>query len=219
VFLVDNRQGHLRFHLRYYYDKSLNGQRSRHICIESRMKTLTRTSLLAAIFLVGCGTTRDVAVTSYHVTRDVAVGSYRVATAPVHYALRRSQDDASTTDATSAVTTESDVSEPGHPVAESEVTSAPRQPPRIESDRASSRPSTAAPRVARKETTQSKTKPPSSSRASSAEAEFPTAKLVPGKPGYVVSPFDSSGRYVDVSGYASGSKVKDPWTDKIFIVP
>lgn len=189
------------------------------------MKTLTRTLLLAAIFLVGCGTTRDVAVTSYHVTRDVAVGSYRVATAPVHYALRRSQGDASTTDATSAVTTESDVSEPGHPVAESEVTSAPRQPPRSESDRASSRPSTAAPRVASKETTQSKTKPPSSkkppssSRASSAEAEFPTAKLVPGKPGYVVSPFDSSGRYVDVSGYASGSKVKDPWTDKIFIVP
>jgi hypothetical protein len=42
---------------------------------------------------------------------------------------------------------------------------------------------------------------------------------VPEKPGYVFSPFDSSGRYVDVSGYASGTKVKDPWTDKIFVVP
>jgi hypothetical protein len=42
---------------------------------------------------------------------------------------------------------------------------------------------------------------------------------VPDKPGYVFSPFDSSGRYVDVSGYAPGTKVKDPWTDKIFIVP
>jgi hypothetical protein len=49
--------------------------------------------------------------------------------------------------------------------------------------------------------------------------EFPTAKAVPGKPGYVLSPFDPSGRYVDVSGYTPGSKVKDPWTDKIFIVP
>ena len=50
-------------------------------------------------------------------------------------------------------------------------------------------------------------------------ADFPTAKAVPDKPGYVFSPFDSSGRYVDVSGYPPGTKVKDPWTDKIFIVP
>jgi hypothetical protein len=184
------------------------------------MKTLERKSLLAAILLVGCGTTRDVAVTSYHVTRDVAVGSYRVATAPVHYALRRSRGDASTT--TSTATIESDVTEPGHPVAESEVASAPQRQPRIESDRVSTPPSTATPRVARKQTTQatqSKPKPSSSSEASSGQAEFPTAKLVPGKPEYVISPFDSSGRYVDVSGYTSGSKVKDPWTNKIFIVP
>jgi hypothetical protein len=188
--------------------------------MESRMKTLTLSCLFAAIFLVGCGTTRDVAVSSYHVTRDVAVGSYRVATAPVHYVLRRNQGDTSTTDATSAQTVESDVSEPGHPVAESEVAPVRQQQPRIESARVSSPRSTAAPHVARREATQSKTKPPpASSRASSAQAEFPTAKLVPGKPGYVVSPFDSSGRYVDVSGYTSGSKVKDPWTDKIFIVP
>jgi hypothetical protein len=181
------------------------------------MKTLTRSPLLAAILilLVGCETTRDVAATSYHVTHDVAVGSYRVATAPVHYALHGNRGDTSTTEATM----ESDVSEPGHPVVESEAASTRQQQPRIESDRVSSPPSTAAPRVARKETTRSKTKPASSSPASSAETEFPTAKLVPGKPGYVVSPFDSSGRYVDVSGYASGSKVKDPWTDKIFIVP
>jgi hypothetical protein len=179
------------------------------------MKTLARTSLLGAVLLVGCGTTRDVAVTSYHVTRDVAVGSYRVATAPVHYALRRSRGDTSTTYATSTETIESDVTQPGHPIAEPEGASSRRQQPRVESD---SGPSTAAPRVARKQPTQSKTKP-SSSQASSGQAEFPTAKLVPGKPGYVISPFDSSGRYVDTSGYTSGSKVKDPWTNKIFIVP
>ena len=187
--------------------------------MESRMKTLARTSLFGAILLVGCGTTRDVAVSSYHVTRDVAVGSYRVATAPVHYALRRNRGDASTTYATSTETIESDVTQPGRPVAESEVASAQQQQPRVESDRASSSRSTAAPRVSRKETTQSKTKASSSSHASSGQADYPTAKLVPGKPGYVISPFDSSGRYVDTSGYTSGSKVKDPWTNKIFIVP
>jgi hypothetical protein len=183
------------------------------------MKTLARTSLFGAILLVGCGTTRDVAVSSYHVTRDVAVGSYRVATAPVHYALRRTRGDASTTYATSTGTIESDVTQPGRPVAESEVASARQQQLRIESDRGSSPPSKTAPRVARKGTTQARTKPSSSSHASSGQAEFPTAKLVPGKPEYVVSPFDASGRYVDVSGYTSGSKVKDPWTNKIFIVP
>jgi hypothetical protein len=185
----------------------------------SRMKTLARqTSLFAGILLAGCGTTRDVAVSSYHVTRDVAVGSYRVATAPVHYALRRNRDDVAT------ATIESDVTQPGHPIAESEGASGRQQPRTIlgNSDRVSSPPSNAAPRVARKEpipATQSKTKLSSSSRASSGQAEFPTAKSVPGKPGYVISPFDSSGRYVDTSGYTSGSKVKDPWTNKIFIVP
>src|SRR6266852_9248196 len=63
------------------------------------------------------------------------------------------------------------------------------------------------------------TKPSPSPRASSTKLEFPIAKSVPGKPGYVFSPFDTSERYIDVSGYTSGSKVKDPWTDKIFIVP
>jgi hypothetical protein len=60
---------------------------------------------------------------------------------------------------------------------------------------------------------------PSPLTSSSTESMFPTAKAVPGKPGYVFSPFDTKGRYIDVSGYPSGSKAKDPWTDKIFIVP
>jgi hypothetical protein len=186
----------------------------------SGMKALAPALMFTAILLGGCRATRDVAATSYHVTRDVAVGSYRVATAPVHYALRRQREDAAARDAALIETTESDVTQPGRPMAESEVASARQQQPRIERDRGQSRPSTAAPRVARKETTTpSKTKPSSSSHASPGQAEFPTAELVPGKPGYVISPFDSSGRYVDTSGYTSGSKVKDPWTNKIFIVP
>jgi hypothetical protein len=185
----------------------------------SRMKALAPALMFTVVLLGGCRATKDVAATSYHVTRDVAVGSYRVATAPVHYALRRQREDAAARDAALIETTESDVTQPGQPVPSSEVASAPQRQPRIESDRASSPRSTSVPRVTRKETTQSKPKPSPFPTTSSAEAEFPTAKLVPGKPGYVVSPFDSSGRYVDVSGYASGSKVKDPWTDKIFIVP
>ena len=60
---------------------------------------------------------------------------------------------------------------------------------------------------------------PSPLTSSSTEPTFPTAKAVPGKPGYVFSPFDTKGRYIDVSGYSPGSKAKDPWTNKIFIVP
>src|SRR6266516_2181645 len=88
------------------------------------MNIMERVLLIAAVLLAGCGTTRNVAVTSYHVTRDVAVGSYRVATAPVHYALKGRGEPkmVGTTEAAS-----SDVTEPGQPVSTSEVTSAPRR--------------------------------------------------------------------------------------------
>src|SRR5712671_6125261 len=79
------------------------------------MNLLERAMVLGAVLLAGCGTTRNVAVSSYHVTRGVAVGSYRVATAPVHYALKGRRDDSSTT-ATTTETTSSDVTTPGEPV-------------------------------------------------------------------------------------------------------
>jgi hypothetical protein len=179
------------------------------------MKISDGSLLFAAVLLAGCGTTKNVAATSYHVTRDVAVGSYRVATAPVHYALGRHGEPTmvGTTEATS-----SDVTEPGRPVSSQQVTSAPQRRSKVqaESSQSSSR---TTPQVTRKETTQANTKPSSSAQTSYPQTGFPTAKAVPDKPGYVFSPFDTSGRYVDVSGYASGTKVKDPWTDKIFIVP
>jgi len=182
----------------------------------NRMNAFTRTLMLTAVLLGGCRATHDVAVTSYHVTRGVAVGSYRVATAPVHYALRRHGDESST--AVTTETTSSDVTVPGQAIPPPEVTSAPQQQPRSQRESTQSASSTA-PRVTRRETTQANPKLSPPPRISSAQTEFPTAKVVPGKPGYVFSPFDASGRYVDVSGYASGSKVKDPWTDKIFVVP
>jgi hypothetical protein len=180
------------------------------------MNLLERAMLLGAVLLAGCGTTRNVAVSSYHVTRDVAVGSYRVATAPVHYALRRHSNEPTMVGTTDAI--QSDVTEPGHPAASTQVASA-SQPRRKADTTRSQKPPRKTPPVAHSDTTQPESKPSPPAQASSTSAAFPTAKAVPDKPGYVFSPFDSSGRYVDVSGYTPGTKVKDPWTDKIFIVP
>jgi hypothetical protein len=189
------------------------------------MNALVRILTLVPILLVGCQATHDVASTSYHVTRGaavgsykvaraVAVGSYRVASAPVHYVTGKRGDESSTNVRTE---TPSDVTNPGQSIPP-EVTSAPQQQPRVEGERGQSRTSGATSRTTRGETAQSSSSV-ASSRASASSTAFPTGKLVPGKPGYVFSPFDKEGRYVDVSGFPSGTKVKDPWTDKIFLVP
>src|SRR6266480_22148 len=172
------------------------------------MNLFERAMVLGAVLLAGCGTTRNVAVSSYHVTRDVAVGSYRVATAPVHYALGRHSNEPTMVGTTDAI--ESDVTAPGHPAASTQVASAPQQRRKADTTRSQKQPKTTPP-VAHVDTTQPEPKPSPPAEVSSSTA-FPTAKAVPDKPGYVFSPFD-------VSGYTRGTKVKDPWTDKIFIVP
>jgi hypothetical protein len=182
--------------------------------------------MLAPILLIGCRATHDVAATSYHVTRGaavgsykvaraVAVGSYRVASAPVHYATRRKGDESPTMVGTE--TPPSDITEPGQSIPP-QTASTQQTQPRVEAERRQSRTSGATSRTTRGETAQSSTST-STSRASSSQASFPTGKPVPDKPGYVFSPFDKEGRYVDVSGFPPGTKVKDPWTDKIFLVP
>ena len=174
--------------------------------MKTRMKAIVRVLMFVSVFLAGCQATHDVATTSYHVTRGaavgsykvaraVAVGSYRVASAPVHYATRKGTDEPTMVGTTEA--TSSDVTQPGQ---------------RMPAGTAS------ASRTTRKETAQSSTRA-GSSRPTASQENFPTAKAVPGKSGYVFSPFDTEGRYVDVSGFAPGTKVKDPWTDKIFLVP
>lgn len=47
----------------------------------------------------------------------------------------------------------------------------------------------------------------------------PTAKVVPGKPGFVFSPYVSSNGVIDVRDMKPGQKVKCPFTQKIFLVP
>lgn len=50
--------------------------------------------------------------------------------------------------------------------------------------------------------------------------ELPTAKPVPGKPGFVYNPFNPKDtRLLDCRSKAPGTKAKDPFSGKLFIVP
>ncbi len=48
---------------------------------------------------------------------------------------------------------------------------------------------------------------------------YPTANPVPGHPGMVYSPFGTTDQWVDVSSFPPGSKVKCPFTGKVFLTP
>jgi len=134
----------------------------------------------------------------------VGCGIGRVVTAPVRYVFGEREP--------APATTTSDVTNPGQPVAVPSPTAKPRA-----ASRKSKQPSTNAPSrlVANKPSAKSS---PSTQKSASA-TQFPVAKPVPGRPGLVFSPFNASGGYIDVSGYAPGSKVKDPDSKQIFIVP
>jgi len=117
----------------------------------------------------------------------------RTLTAPVRYVFNEPER----TPAANA----SDVTNPGQPVAARKST---QQSASAPSRAAGSNPSV---------------KPSPSSQTSASTTQFPVAKPVPDRPGLVFNPFNAGGGYIDVSGYAPGSKVKDPSTQKIFIVP
>ena len=56
--------------------------------------------------------------------------------------------------------------------------------------------------------------------ASRATNTVPVAKSVPDKPGFVYNPFDPNSRVLlDVRGKASGTKLKEPRSGKLFVVP
>lgn len=63
------------------------------------------------------------------------------------------------------------------------------------------------------------TPPPTSPPPPPTAPTTPYGVKVPGKPGFVYSPFDKTAGVVDVQGMAPGTKVKCPYTGKVFIVP
>ena len=61
--------------------------------------------------------------------------------------------------------------------------------------------------------------PASAAPADKAKGDMPYGIPVTGQKGMVTSPYLPEGNYIDVSGFAPGTAVKDPYTGKIFRVP
>jgi hypothetical protein len=55
--------------------------------------------------------------------------------------------------------------------------------------------------------------------AKDGKADVPYAIPVPGKRGFVISPFAPDAGYVDVHQFPPGTEVKDPFTGKVFLTP
>ena len=149
---------------------------------------------------------------------DVAVTSFRVIDAPANF-VRRKIDPPSTTTTTTTTTVASDAVTPGRTV---QVPPNNRQPQRQRGHgSAKARPERFSASPTECDRRRNPKPSPSAAPRSVANppASYPTAKIVPGKPGYVFSPYDPNGGYVDVNGFTPGSKVKDPYSGKIFLVP
>lgn len=160
--------------------------------------------LSAVLICSGCRTAKEVAVTSF-----------RVIDTPARYVRNRIDPEPSTT-TTTTTTTQSDVANPGYPVVAATRSPTPVRPrsttqtPPGTASRQPSRPPTSPPA---RQTPKATPHP-----QVAAARQFPTARPVPGKPGYVYS-IDPNGGLVDVTGYKSGDKAKDPYTQQIFVVP
>jgi hypothetical protein len=173
----------------------------------SRVKAARRILLLGTIVLTGC-----------HTAHDVAVSSFRVIDAPANFVRRRIDPSTETTTTTTTTTANSDaINTPGRTVIEAPNN---REKPRRQVTTQNEPSATATPRISRNTTVEkSKPSPTPARTVTSQPTQYPTAKPVPGKPGYVFSPYDPNGGYVDVNGYTPGSKVKDPYSGKVFLVP
>jgi hypothetical protein len=147
---------------------------------------------------------------------DVAVSSFRVLDAPANYVRNRINGPTQTTTTTTTAVTSDSVTTPGRTITPSTTNSERRTTTTQTGPRTKPSPS---PKSSPAAVTEKSKPSPSPSKNTTTQTQIPTAKPVPGKPGYVFSPFDPSGGYVDVTGYTSGQKVKDPYSGKIFLVP
>jgi len=55
--------------------------------------------------------------------------------------------------------------------------------------------------------------------AKGGKSDVPYAIPVPGKQGFVISPFAPDSGYVDVHQFRPGTAVKDPFTGRVFLTP
>src|SRR5436190_18148453 len=165
------------------------------------MIRLAALTFVLALVAAGCRTAENVASTSA-----------AVVTAPAHFVRNKLRGDDETTGRT--------IYE-GQPVEAMppQASSTPFRPSRTVTSTTSASPPSQLDET--RPSTAATPRPSATPRSSSSNvaAQFPVAKPVPGKPGYVFSPYDPNGGYVDVTGYLSGSQVKDPYSQKIFLVP
>ncbi len=181
----------------------------------SGMLFAARLLIFSAIVLTGCRT-----------AKRAAVSTFRVIDAPARYVRDRidPEDGTTTTTTTTTQTTGngvSDVVTPGRPISQTTTPRTVTAPPRTVTETRSSPSPRSTVQSSRTDTAPTTQQPPSvtSSKPSPAPtSDFPTARPVPGKPGFVYS-IDPKGGMVDVTGYKSGDKAKDPYTHEIFIVP
>jgi hypothetical protein len=163
--------------------------------------------LLGVLVLSGCRTAHDVAVTSF-----------KVLDAPANYVRHHINGETGTTTTTTTTVSSDAVTTPGRNVTPATTNTQRRTTTTQNPPGTTVRPSPG-PKSSPATVTEKSKSSPSPARTAATQSQFPTAKPVPGKPGYVFSPFDASGGYVDVTGYTSGQKVKDPYSGKIFLVP
>ena len=184
------------------------------------MKWPILASLLAAFAFSSCET-----------AHKAAVSTFRVVDTPASYVRRKlgvDEETQQTTTTETSVQSNTVANPPSQPYPVERpsppppspvqtpppvatTTQKPPAPPKLQP--------TATPRVAQKENPPPSNAPTPPIATVSQNAELPYARPVPGKPGYVFSPFDKNGGYVDVTGYSPGQKVKDPYSGKIFLVP
>ena len=166
------------------------------------MISSARLVIVSSLLMAGC-----------HTAEKVAVTTFRVVDAPAKF-IRQRIDSSEQPAPEHPV---SDVGTPGRPVNVSTPTPTPH---RVVTQSRSTTTVSATPKPHPEATVVSRRSVPSPTprSATTQNAQFPTARPVPGKPGYVYS-VDPKGGIVDVTGYKSGDKAKDPYTQQIFIVP